>query len=77
MSGPVASSSTFFFADIHPSTAVMPIPSIIRFSRESTHSIVSFTLLKNLSLTSFFHYYIGKEWSSVSKAAKDLVKKML
>jgi serine/threonine protein kinase len=48
--------------------AAMQTQYIIKSSRENSHLIV---------ILSSFEYLIGKEWSSVSKAAKDLIKKML
>ena len=69
--GVAVSSYTSCFVDTHHSMVVTLTPYIIRFSRGSILSTVRFTEV------CYIHLNIGKEWSSVSKAAKDLIKKML
>ena len=71
MCGAVVSPFTFCSVATHHSMDVTLTPFIIRSSRASILSTVRFTGLL------YAPNPIGKEWSSVSKAAKDLIKKML
>ena len=71
MYGVVVSYYTFSFVGTLHFMVVTLIPYIIKFLKENSHLIVILRSLKNTLSR------IGKEWSSVSKAAKDLIKRML
>ena len=80
MYGPAVSFFTYFCVAIRLFMVVMQTPYIIKFLKEISHSIVSIEIMAdNIFHIKNIHYpsIIGKEWTSVSKAAKDLIKKML